>query len=287
MKRAMRRLRDVSCVLLAAWVLAGAGVTPARAYPQAAAFDGLARTCAPNVDPSTLAALVRTESGFNPFAIGVVGGHLERQPVSLAEALATVHELEARGFSYSVGLTQVNNRNFAKYGETAATLFEPCRNLHAGGAILTECFARSSAAPVDRQIALRAALSCYYSGNFTTGFRAGYVGKVVTNARIDALRGGARSIPVVVEGAAPMREHSNAAAATNVQNVSAPAAPATSPPTGVTTQTTATHPRPLLRPVRATVSTAPSCHAAPIITVCHGLTAAQIRALCVRCLPAN
>jgi type IV secretion system protein VirB1 len=280
MTRAMRCLRDVSCVLLAALALAtGTGIAPAHAYPQAAAFDGLARTCAPNVDPSTLAALVRTESGFNPFAIGVVGGHLERQPVSLAEALATVRELEARGFSYSVGLTQVNNRNFAKYGETAATLFEPCRNLHAGGAILTECFARSSAAPVDRQIALRAALSCYYSGNFTTGFRAGYVGKVVTNARIDALRGGARSIPVVVE--------KDTTAPTNVQNVSAPATPLPPPPTGAATQTIATHPRPLLRPVRVTVSAAPSCHAAPIITVCHGLTAAQIRALCVRCLPAH
>lgn len=280
MTRAMQCLRDVSCVLLAALALAtGTGIAPAHAYPQAAAFDGLARTCAPNVDPSTLAALVRTESGFNPFAIGVVGGHLERQPVSLTEALATVRELEARGFSYSVGLTQVNNRNFAKYGETAATLFEPCRNLHAGGAILTECFARSSAAPVDRQLALRAALSCYYSGNFTTGFRAGYVGKVVTNARIDALRGGARSIPVVVE--------KDTTAATNVQNVSAPATPTPSPPAGAATQTIATHPRPLLRPVRATVSTAPSCHAAPIITVCHGLTAAQIRALCVRCLPAH
>lgn len=283
----MRCLRDALCVLLAALALAGAGIAPAHAWPQAAAFDGLARTCAPNVDPSTLAALVRTESGFNPFAIGVVGGHLERQPVSLAEALATVRELEARGFSYSVGLTQVNNRNFAKYGETAATLFEPCRNLHTGGAILTECFARSSAAPIDRQIALRAALSCYYSGNFTTGFRAGYVGKVVTNARIDAMRGGARSIPVVVEGAAAIRERSNTATtAANVRNVSAPTTPTTPPPTGVAAQTTSTHPRPLLRPVRAAVSAAPSCHAAPIITVCHGLTAAQIKALCVRCLPA-
>ncbi|MGH8778103.1 lytic transglycosylase domain-containing protein [Paraburkholderia sp.] len=263
-------VRYVSCLLLAAFALTGTGVTPAYAYPETAAFDGLARACAPNVDPSTLAALVRTESGFNPFAIGVVGGHLERQPVSLAEALATVRELDARGFIYSVGLTQVNNRNFAKYGETAATLFEPCRNLHAGAAILTECFARSSEAPVDRQIALRAALSCYYSGNFTTGFRAGYVGKVVTNARIDALRGGARSIPVVVDAGAVRHEHSATSAASTQAARAAPSPPRT-----------------LLRPVRATVGTAPSCHAAPIITVCRGLSAAQIRALCVRCLPAH
>ena len=32
------------------------------------------------------------------------------------------------------------------------------------------------------QVALRQALSCYYSGNFATGFRHGYVRKVVAAA---------------------------------------------------------------------------------------------------------
>ncbi|WP_224019776.1 transglycosylase SLT domain-containing protein, partial [Burkholderia vietnamiensis] len=106
-----RALRCVAAGLyaLAALMLAcsGLNVRDARAAGSAAAFTQLARACAPNVDPDTLAALVRTESGFNPYAIGVVGGHLTRQPASLDEARATASELAARGFSYSVGLAQV------------------------------------------------------------------------------------------------------------------------------------------------------------------------------------
>jgi type IV secretion system protein VirB1 len=53
-------------------------------------------------------------------------------------------------------------------------------------AVLTECFDRAQRKSVwasADQAALRAALSCYYSGNFTTGFRHGYVGKVVAAAK--------------------------------------------------------------------------------------------------------
>nr|WP_227747037.1 lytic transglycosylase domain-containing protein [Paraburkholderia franconis] len=241
-------------------------------------FAQLAHSCAPNVDVVTLAALVRTESGFNPLAIGVVGAHLAHQPASLAEALATVQVLETRGYSYSVGLSQVNNRNFAKYGETAATLFEPCRNLRAGAAILTDCFARSSRAPVDQQMALRAALSCYYSGNFTTGFRAGYVGKVVMSARMNAVRGGVEPIPVVSDAHAPplARDKAlNARVDETLNEVRSHASPANHDAT--------TH----VTPVSSTRHDAPSCSAHPLVTVCHGLSAAQIRVLCVRCLDAH
>ena len=52
--------------------------------------------------------------------------------------------------------------------------------------VLSECFERAQR-KLPRtsrdQAALRAALSCYYSGNFTTGFRHGYVRKVVAAAR--------------------------------------------------------------------------------------------------------
>ncbi len=68
--------------------------------------------------------------------------------------------------------------------------FEPCANLGAMQAVLAECFDRahgSRPSPAIRalhhQAALRQALSCYYSGNFDTGFRHGYVRKVVVAAR--------------------------------------------------------------------------------------------------------
>jgi type IV secretion system protein VirB1 len=140
-------------------------------------FTALAMACAPLVHASTAHALVAVESGFNPHAIGVVGGVLQRQPRSRAEALATVTELQAKGWNFSVGLAQINVHNFERLGLTAASAFDPCQNLRAMQAVLAECFDRS-APDRPRQTALRQALSCYYSGNFVTGFHHGYVQRV-------------------------------------------------------------------------------------------------------------
>ncbi len=140
-------------------------------------FAALALACAPAVHTSTAQALVTVESSFNPHAIGVVGGALERQPRNRREALATVRDLQARGWNFSVGLAQINVRNFARLGLTAATAFDPCENLRAMQAVLVECYERA-APQAPTQTALRRALSCYYSGNFVTGFREGYVQRV-------------------------------------------------------------------------------------------------------------
>ncbi|MGO4395882.1 lytic transglycosylase domain-containing protein [Variovorax sp. M-6] len=151
-------------------------------------FEKLVAECAPDVHPTTLRGVVTTESSWNPYAIGVVGGRLDRQPRSHAEAVAAARELERKGFNFSMGLGQVNRYNLAKYGETYETIFEPCRNLRAGSAILKDCYQRAVAKMRVEQQALRAAFSCYYSGNFTRGFKpdsAGqpsYVQKVVANS---------------------------------------------------------------------------------------------------------
>lgn len=150
-------------------------------------FVTLAHQCAPTVDPTTLAAVVRTESAFNPYAIGVVGGHLVRQPRSLPEAVATAHSLESQGINFSMGLGQVNRTNLAKYGMTYETAFDPCLNLKAGGAILTDCYARAARMLGPGGPALKAAISCYYSGNFKTGQKrdfggTSYVQRVAFNA---------------------------------------------------------------------------------------------------------
>lgn len=144
-------------------------------------FLALAAACAPLVHPATASALVSVESAFNPHAIGVVGGALVRQPRSRAEAIATARSLQANGWNYSVGLAQINARNFVRLGLDLASAFDPCRNLAGMQAVLSECLARHRTdAP---QPALRKALSCYYSGNSVTGFRDGYVQRVVSNAR--------------------------------------------------------------------------------------------------------
>jgi type IV secretion system protein VirB1 len=165
------------------------------------ALVALVLSCAPLVAQDTARALIQVESAGNPFAIGVVGGALARQPISLAEALATVAALEAAGWNYSVGLGQINRRNFERYGLSPMTAFEPCANLTAMQGILGDCFSRASRrAP--KQAALRDAFSCYYAGNFVTGHQHGYVGKVlaawstqVEPAEIAQIGASARFVP--------------------------------------------------------------------------------------------
>ena len=152
-------------------------------------FAALALACAPLVHASTVQALVAVESSFNPHDIGVVGGVLDRQPRTRAEALSTASYLQANRWNYSVGLAQINVRNFDRLGLTADTAFDPCENLRAMQTVLAECFDRS-VANAPPQSALRQALSCYYSGNFVTGFRHGYVQRVARAApRMQAASG--------------------------------------------------------------------------------------------------
>ena len=145
-------------------------------------FSDLALACAPAVHGQTAGALVATESGFNPHAIGVVGGQLDRQPRTRAEALATAEHLQATGWDFSVGLAQINQKNFERLGLTTASAFDPCENLRAMQTVLTDCFSRAGPG-TPPQTAVRQALSCYYSGNAVTGFTHGYVQKVVSAAR--------------------------------------------------------------------------------------------------------
>ena len=142
-------------------------------------FLALLLACAPQVDPTTARALVAVESGSEPNAIGVVAGALEHQPRNPGEALAATERLQASGWNYSVGLAQINARNFGRLGLSAQTALEPCANLAAMQVLLVECFDRAPARSWDAQQRVRQALSCYYSGNFTTGFSHGYVRRVV------------------------------------------------------------------------------------------------------------
>jgi len=149
----------------------------------------LAQQCAPDVHVDTIQRIVHVESSYNPYAIGVVGAHLERQPRTLGEAISTARWLEANGYNFSVGLAQVNKSNFSKYGLTLEKAFQACPNLRAGGEIIKECFGRAKARYGDEQAALRAAFSCYYSGNFSTGFDQGYVLRIVkAGAFVPALK---------------------------------------------------------------------------------------------------
>lgn len=145
-------------------------------------FEALAAQCAPGVAPSTLRAMAYVESGFNPYAIGVVGGRLVRQPKTLQEGVSTVRALQQKNIRFSAGLIQIYVGNWPAYRLDHERVFDVCANMTASAAILTNCYRRASKPTADPQVALRQAISCYYSNNFVTGFKHGYVQKVVAAA---------------------------------------------------------------------------------------------------------
>jgi type IV secretion system protein VirB1 len=170
-------------------------------------FITLAQQCAPTVEPVTMAAIVNVESAYNPYAIGVVDGRLERQPRNRAEAIATALSLEKQHMNFSVGMAQVNRYNLAKYNLSYNEAFEPCANLYVGSKILEDCYGRASKQFFGQQEALQAAFSCYYSGNFSRGFlpdkpgRVSYVQKIVASASFPNL-----AIPMVTNQAKTQTE---------------------------------------------------------------------------------
>jgi type IV secretion system protein VirB1 len=134
--------------------------------------------------------VVNVESSRNPFAIGVVGGQLVRQPQNLGEAVATVNMLEQKGYNYSLGVAQVNRANLGKYGlNSYAKAFEVCPNLVAGSQILAQCYASAGGD-------WGKAFSCYYSGDFTTGYQDGYVQKILDSMARQSAATGANAIPI-------------------------------------------------------------------------------------------
>ena len=145
-------------------------------------FDAVATACAPHVAPATLRALAVVESGMNRYAIGVVGGRLQRQPRTLLEGIATVSALQQSKTRFSAGLIQIYAGNWPRLGLDRETVFDPCQNMRAAAAILSDCYGRATRTTDQSQLALRKAISCYYSDNFVTGFAQGYVQKVVATA---------------------------------------------------------------------------------------------------------
>ena len=132
--------------------------------------------------------VVHVESSANPFAIGVVGGQLVRQPKNLDEALATVQMLEAKGYNFSLGLAQVNRHNLGRYGLVSyEQAFQTCSNLLAASRILADCYASAGGD-------WGKSFSCYYAGDFVTGYRDGYVQKIYDSIRRDITVDGVRSV---------------------------------------------------------------------------------------------
>lgn len=148
----------------------------------AAVVMGLAAQCAPGVAPATIAAVVQTESQGSELAINVNGlGRKIAQPTSVAQAIEVGRAYVAQGYSVDLGLGQINSRNMKALGLTWETVFDPCTNVAAAGAVIAGNYHKVSPG-LHPQRALRIALSMYNTGSQSRGFSNGYVGRVVGNA---------------------------------------------------------------------------------------------------------
>ena len=185
-------------------------------------FPAIALQCGPEVANEVVQRLIKVESSYNPFAIGVVGGRLEHQPVSLEQAQVTAKFLAEQGWNFSMGLAQVNRYNLEKYGLDYSSVFEPCSNLRAALTIYQECFQRAAKIWDDNTARLNA-FSCYYSGNFTRGFKpdgrdnTSYVQRIVNVQVDDSLRGKVAPINVIPSNSPRLKTRGGASVTTAVK----------------------------------------------------------------------
>lgn len=166
-------------LLLSGSALAGVqGVSPE--------LSAMLAQCAPSVHPETMAAIVSAESRGHRYAIADAGPRnlpwAKRKKLvrsfyesSLDSAVARVNGLLAQGHTVSMGPAQVNDRNLPALGMTVRDAFDSCKNVAAGGRILTVFYVEAAKQYGPGSRALRAALSAYNSGSFVRGEKDGYV----------------------------------------------------------------------------------------------------------------
>lgn len=159
--------------------------------------------CAPQMPTPISYAIVKTESNFNPYAIGVNKGAkgLARQPRSYQEAVQAAYRLRAEGKNFDVGLAQINIANFGWLGLSIEKAFNPCENLKAMQKVYLNCLSRFGGGS-GRGTPMQRAFSCYNTGNAGRGFTNGYVAKVTNH--YNAVMQAAGKTPSYASQAAPI-----------------------------------------------------------------------------------
>jgi hypothetical protein len=84
------------------------------------------------------------------------------------------------GHLLDVGIAQIDSMNFAGFGVTLHTIFDPCVNLNVGARILSDDYAFAIRRYRDAQVALRHAIGMYNTGRLNAGTR--YVARVLAAA---------------------------------------------------------------------------------------------------------
>ncbi|MGV0983546.1 MAG: lytic transglycosylase domain-containing protein [Limnohabitans sp.] len=140
--------------------------------------------CAPAVDPVTMAAVVKQESGGQPWVINNNTTRKSTAFASKAAAVAAAVAAVGRGESVDLGLAQINSKNLPSLGLSVDQVFDPCTNIAAGSRILAAGYQRTGS--------LSGALSAYNTGKSDSKLGAAYAQKVFGQAgvQVPAIPGG-------------------------------------------------------------------------------------------------
>ena len=144
----------------------------------------LLMTCAPAVDPVTMAAVVKQESAGHPW---VINNNTTRKSSSFrtrAEAVAAARSAIQQGDSVDMGLAQINSKNLPALGLSVDQVFDPCINLAAAAQILSAAYTKSGS--------LVGALSSYNTGRADSSRGVAYAQKIFAQAgsAVPAIPGG-------------------------------------------------------------------------------------------------
>jgi len=152
----------------------------------AVSIDQLIQQCAAGVAPSTMAAIIKVESGGNPLAIGdnTTKSRVSPTPKTIDEAAAIALDLISKGHNLDLGLSQINSSNLKAYKVSVREIFEPCINVSVGSSILSKFYLKSVAKYGPGETSLYHALSAYNTGSFYRG--PGYVAKILKAAGSNA-----------------------------------------------------------------------------------------------------
>lgn len=117
-------------------------------------------------------AIIQVESSGNPNAIALISkGRMLMQPQSREQAIKTIELLEQLDMHYAAGVAQINRVNFQKFGIEHDNMFDACKSVKTGEAILKGCEDSASKSFSENYQIQEAGWSCYYSGNFSDGFK--------------------------------------------------------------------------------------------------------------------
>lgn len=128
--------------------------------------------CAPEVHHTTMSAIIKQESGGNPYALNDNTNKKSYKPKSFSEALEIAKRLIATGASVDIGLAQINSKNLPGLKLTVEEVLDPCKNIMASQTILKEGWARSGGD-------LKRTLSAYNTGKTDSRIGAAYAEKVL------------------------------------------------------------------------------------------------------------